>query len=343
MTSPPITLLGEEIAGEWNEMALAHIAGVFGGDYLPYVDGEMGGTGDGETDIGHSGSVLSCFEQIFAAENGPGARDVYGFRPMAGVRTCLLMGNEAKGLRRRTRKQAHATIEIPLVSCNINCLNVAAAAAVLLYYLTMGDPLALKRRTLAAIQKQRPDLLLVSGPDAMELGSVIRSACAFGWEHIFLHDLGHAWFDCDRIIKSEGRGTARRGRNPIKVIPFRAEQASNYRRIVVFTTEPSGKRPQSLSLADPNTLIVLTDEKETAARWHSDTAQEVVYVSLPSISPDAYHYRQAASIALAETARQLGQPEGDGIYLQSKKQRFRKEIEAEPSTAVLDLMDLLCF
>ena len=32
-----VTLIGEEIAGDWNIWALADIAQAFGGDYLPYT------------------------------------------------------------------------------------------------------------------------------------------------------------------------------------------------------------------------------------------------------------------------------------------------------------------
>ncbi|HLK56516.1 MAG TPA: TrmH family RNA methyltransferase [Chthonomonadaceae bacterium] len=341
--SNPLTLIGEEIAGEWNTTALANIAQAFGGDYLPY-NGQAEEGEDLDT-ASAQGDLLRSFDCLIAAENRPDARNIYAFRPQVTGRRALLVGNEAKGLRRRTLKQAHAVAEIPLVSKNINCLNVAAAAAIMLYYLHLPEPLPQKRRTLASLQKSRPDILLIGGSDAMELGSAIRSTCAFGWERLFLLDRGNAWYECDRIIKSEGRGAARRGRNPIKILPYRDGLLTSYRRRIVFTTDPQARRPQSLSLAEKDTLIVLEDTPGTAASWfeaNGDT-QEVVYAALPPVAPDRYHFRQMASIALAEIARQLGQPDGEGIYLRSRKQRYRKEIEAESVTALLDLTDLACF
>src|SRR5258708_2075068 len=169
-----ITLIGEEIAGAWNEEALADIAEVFGGSYLSY-DGAIESTAKCE-----QSPVLSRFDCLMAAENLPEAKNIYSFRPPRTGRNALLVGNEAKGLRRRTRKQAHVTVEIPLVSKNINCLNVAAAAAVLLYNLSQERHLNTKQRSLANIRQNRPGVLFVGGSRPMELVSPIRSATAFG-------------------------------------------------------------------------------------------------------------------------------------------------------------------
>lgn len=169
--------MGEQIVGSWNADALADIAQAFGGSYCAYAD-----VGEDK----NSDSLLTHATCLLAAENSPEAQSVYGFRPPQSGRCALLLGNEAKGLRRRTLKRVHATIEIPLVSKNINCLNVAAAGAILLYYLGQGRTLFQKKRSLSAIQKERPDVLLIGGADPMELGSTVRSACAFGWEHLFV-------------------------------------------------------------------------------------------------------------------------------------------------------------
>ena len=332
--SNPFTLIGEEIAGAWNTEALAHIALAFGGEYLAY---------DGQVE--EAEAVLDAFAYRVAAENHPAAVDAYAYRPPMEGRRALLVGNEAKGVRRRTRKRADALVEIPVISKNNNCLNVAAAAAILLYYLSLQEPLPFPGRTLAAIRKARPDLLLVGGPCPMELGSVIRSACAFGWERVFLHDRHAVWYEGDRIARSEGRGAARRGRNPIRVIPHTALLPTDYRRVVVLTTR-SGIRPFSaLSLIGKETLLVLEDELETSVVWnHAEfVPSEIVYASLPPVPPATYHYRQAASLALAEVARQLGRPDSDGIYLRSRKQRYRREVAEETAEGLYYLEDLACF
>ncbi len=309
----------------------------FGGQYLPYAS-QVAAPAEAP-----ARSVLPSFDCLMAAENHPAARNVYGFRPPPTGSRALLVGNEAKGLRRPTLKQAHALLEIPLLSKNINCLNAAAAAAVMLYYLHWPEPLPLPRRTLTAVQKQRPDLLLCSGPDPMELGSGIRSACAFGWDRVFLQDRGNAWYACNRKIKSEGRGAARRGRNPIKVLPYQSGLEAAYRHIVVCTRALQGKPLPFLSLTGSDTLLLLADEHETAVPWlpASSSSTEIVYTSLPSVTPDRYHFRQPASIALAEAARQLGWPDSAKIYLHSRTQRYRRSIEAA-EVETLHLEELCC-
>lgn len=89
-----------------------------------------------------------------------------------------------------------ASVEIPMVSRRINCLNVAAAAGVGLYYLTRGR--GVRTRTGGNPEKRRPELLLVGGEDHVELGSAIRSVCAFGWRSCLIDDRHGVWFGSDR-------------------------------------------------------------------------------------------------------------------------------------------------
>ena len=401
MSKHPFTLIGEEIAGAWNAQALADTARAFGGDYLAYdasnsVSDNASSIAEAAPDEGisaqPSAAPLDAFGWLLAAENQPGAQSIYDCRPpvvvppeMVGktedadaanayTRRALIVGNEAKGLRRRTLKRADAVAEIPLVSQNINCLNVAAAASVMLYYLAVntaqmaaGDaPLGQKRQTLTAVQKARPDVLLIGGRDPMELGSAIRSACAFGWERVFLDDRHNAWYACDRLMKSEGRGAARRGRNPIKVIPFVPDLPNAYDTLVVVTRTRTDRPLYAAPLANrshysngshrshrsnypggsaQNVLLVLADEQDANDVWNPPAGLQagVVYAALPPIADALYHYRQAASIALAETARQLGLPEGYGIYLRGRKQRYQKTVTPVFDGICVDALDLSVF
>ena len=382
-----VTLIGEEIAGDWNIWALADIAQAFGGDYLPYTAASPDSpeVANPEPNNPEPNSFVVCnseasadetcldaFEWLMAAENRPDAKNIYDCRvPLhSNIRCGLLVGNEAKGLRRRTLRRANIVAEIPLVSKNINCLKVAAAAAIMLYYLTVNTqlktPLGQKKRTLSAVQKSRPDVLLLGGREPMELGSVIRSACAFGWERVFLADRYNAWYACDRLMKSEGRGAARRGRNPIKVIPTPCSQpqdlaaslAEQYDKIVVVTCQQMGLplyRQAQIARTGEKVLVVLPDERESdtdemagetlLTELQANTLQndKIVYAHLPPMAGTQYHYRQAASIALAEVSRQLGQPEGDGIYLFGKKQRYQKKVAEEINSLCLNSEDLSIF
>ncbi len=382
MPSRPFTLIGEEIAGAWNAQALSDAARAWGGDYVAYNAADFSSTNAAGAAIEScpltaqeerakvTASPLDAFDWLLAAENTPNAQSIYDCRPpvfntnsgqaeavgVATNRRALIVGNEAKGIRRQTLKRAHSVAEIPLVSQNINCLNVAAAAAVMLYYLTVNEArggegdalLGHKRQTLGAVQKARPDVLLIGGRDPMELGSVIRSACAFGWERVFLADRHNAWYACDRLMKAEGRGAARRGRNPIKVIPCPPDLLAAYDKITVLTRMQTGRPLYAMPLATraaQNTLVVLADEQDVNEAWNAprDLQDRVTYASLPPVTDEWYHYRQAASIGLAEAARQMGRPDGDGIYLRPRKQRYQKTVKAEFAGDCVDVDDLSVF
>jgi tRNA G18 (ribose-2'-O)-methylase SpoU len=332
---PMLTVIGEEIAGEWNVAALADAAQWYGGSYIDLhtsQDSSQRIVASGDRDQILPSDPLEEYDWLIAAENTPGAADIYSYRlPPNVVRPALILGNEAKGLRRRTHRRAHATVQIPIPSKNINCLNVAAAAAVMLAYLSQPRPLPYPRRTLSAVQRARPDLLLIGSADHRELGSAIRSATAFGWDTVLLLDRHDAWYAADRAVRSESRGMARRGRNPIRVVPFADNSATAYRKIVIVTREARGKPLFNLSLTGSDTLLVLPDERENSVDWHppAGTRGEIVTASLPPLPADLYHFRQTASIALAEAARQLGHPDSDGIYLRSRRDRYRKEVAAD--------------
>lgn len=359
----PISLIGEEIDSDWNAAALADIAAVFGGDYFNYrrplpANTDLpakslqiaNATSSGVTSANPGDRralepILRAFEYLIAAENSPVAQPVYSFRPPPAGTAAILVGNEARGLRTRTLKLADAVVEIPLRSRNINCLNVAAAAAIMLYYLNLDQRLAEKQTTAAAMSRRRPDVLLVGGTEHMELGSALRSVCAFGWEYVFLEDAHNAWYECDRRIKSEGRGTARRGRNPIKVIPHRTDRLGDYRKMVVYTTRPIGRPAWQVPVTSGDVLAVLPDERNLEEPWSPPTtwSGDVVYASLPESQPDLYHFRQMSAIALAEIARQVGKSTSGGVYLKGKKDRYRQEVPGERRVSDLDLEDLAIF
>jgi tRNA G18 (ribose-2'-O)-methylase SpoU len=328
---PALTVIGEEIAGEWNAAALADAAQWFGGRYIDLHASSDASRGVVASDGREQVSLpdpLREYDWLIAAENIPNAADIYTYRlPPGVVRPALILGNESKGLRRRTHKRADATVQIPIISQNINCLNVAAAAAVMLAYLSQSPPLPYVRRTLSAVQRSRPGLLLIGGADHRELGSAIRSATAFGWDTVLLLDRYDAWYSADRAVRSESRGMARRGRNPIRVVPFAEDMVAAYRRIVVVTREAHRSSLFHLPLMGGDTLLVLPDEREQPEDWRMSprARTEIIYASLPPIPAHLYHFRQTASIALAEAARQLGRPDSDGIYLRSRRDRYRRQ------------------
>jgi hypothetical protein len=193
----------------------------------------------------------------------------------------------------------------------INCLNVAAASAVALYYLSRGGGAGMQ--TSAHPGKRRPELMLIGGQSHVELGSTIRSAGAFGWERLLLQDPLSVWFGAHRSLVTEGRAAARRHRNPIHLVPAGRDTRYAFSEVCVVTARPAtGSIPiHRTNLAKgPKQLLVIADESTldvSDAAWNR-LGQQVRFVHLDLPRHDfAYHYRLIASIALAEAARQVGQ------------------------------------
>lgn len=308
-----MTLVGDGIENPHNARTMIDAAGMFGARCL-FRD--RAGLAVAWAEYGFPAEALPLAAMaeiardhapIIACDNLDGAADVYGFRPTGGERSAVVMGNERRGLAHDVRALAQHTVRIPMAARGLNCLNVAAASAVALYYLTHGSG-----PTQSSIhpQKRRPEVMLVGPVDHIELGSSIRSAGAFGWERLLLEDRAAAWFGCDRLMRAEGRGAARRGRNPIRVIPATPDSRYAFQQVCVLTTRRGGIPLHRARLAaGPRQLIAIPDETAVDIEredWER-LAREVVFVRLEAPARTyVYHYRLIASILLAEIARQVG-------------------------------------
>ncbi len=157
---------------------------------------------------------------------------------------------------------------------------------------------------------RRPEVLLLGPGDHFELGSAIRSVAGFGWSRVFIEDRKQAWFGCDRATRSEGRAAARRGRNEILCISSPAGASHTFARLTVVTTRTAGIPAHRVNLArGPSQLIVLPDEcfVDCAAEEWARLGKEVEFAQLQiPVAEYPYHYRLAATIAMAEVSRQVG-------------------------------------
>lgn len=315
MTANPITLVGDGIENPWNAQTLLHAAGLFGSACVFRDRCDLARTW-GETIAGpplppmvSPAELAAGYAPIVAFDNLPGADSVYGFQLGRGPRPAVVVGNERHGIAKDVVALARRAVQIPMGSRRLNCLNVAAAAAVALYYLSRGGGGKLQA---GGGGKRRPELWLLGAADHVELGSSIRSAGAFGWERVFVEDRGGVWFGQDRATITEGRAAARSARNPIRVIPTSADRAYAFEEVAIVTLHEHGIPLHQAQLArGPSQVIVIPDETAVDLSHESwqRLARHVRYVHLPVPFPDSpYHYRLIASIALAEVARQVGQP-----------------------------------
>jgi hypothetical protein len=302
-----VTLVGDAIENPANAVTMVHAAEMFGAACrFRDTKGLAGALATGRLLTISGDQVRALHSRILACENLPGAKDVYGFA--AGRDFALLLGNERRGLSHEFTTLATDRVQIPMRSRRINCLNVAAAAAVGLYYLC-GDKVGAM-----AVRKdptgRRPDLLLFEPADHFELGSTFRSAAAFGWDRAFIVDRHRVWFACDRVFRSPGRAAARRGKNEILLIPCQTDASYAYRRVVVVTCRQQGVPIHRVNLAGgPSQLVVIPDESGGHAApetWRRMAPQvEVAALQFPA-AEFTYHYRLAATVALAEISRQVG-------------------------------------
>jgi len=308
-----VNLLGDGLENPLNAVAMVHAAKMFSSDCYFLDRKELAKSwppGAEAPSLALQDEVLAKHDLVLALDNHPGAKSIYGYRVSDRSRVLLVAGNERLGISKTMLAAAHGVLAIPMVSRKVNCLNVASASAVALYYLSHRFAGGIATRSNP--QKRRPELLLIGGSEHVELGSAIRSACAFGWSRIFLEDRCDVWFAGDHAIKREARAAARRAKNEIRVIPTNQSFNYKFQRATIVTCGKKGVPLHNAQLADgPGQLIVVADENT-----HDVSAFEVLerfankidytHVEIPAQSFD-YQFRLLASIAMAETSRQVGQ------------------------------------
>jgi tRNA G18 (ribose-2'-O)-methylase SpoU len=314
MTQAPITLVGDGIENPWNAGVLQAASAMFGAtcafrDRAGLAAAWSAARPDAEplTMLTRE-ELAAAYAPIIALDNVAGAQPVYGFRPR-GPRPALVAGNERRGISREVLALSLRSVTIPMAGHRLDTLNVAAASAVALYYLSRGGGGPLQ--VTAQPPKRRPELLLLGAADHVELGSTIRSAGAFGWERVLVEDRAGVWFGAPRHVTTEGRSAARRHRNPIRLIPA-APTASYAFAEAWIVTRWRGEVPlhHAHLAAGPRGLLVIPDESAIdfeAEPWQRLAARvRYARLDLPE-RPFPYHYRLIASIVLAEAARQIGQ------------------------------------
>src|SRR5262245_48586315 len=77
-------------------------------------------------------AVRREYDLVLALDTGPGADNLFTYRPPQGKRIALLVGNERRGLSRAARGAADELLQIPMRQEGVRSLNVASAAAVAL-------------------------------------------------------------------------------------------------------------------------------------------------------------------------------------------------------------------
>jgi hypothetical protein len=306
-----VTLIGDSIENPANALVMKAAAAMFGAacrfrDTKGLNQAASGPHGGEPFTTIEPDQISALHSRSVAFDNLPGAVELYGYQ--VGPDFSVMVGNERRGLSYECAKLATDKVQVPMFSRRINCLNVAAASAVALYYLcgTRVGSMAVRGEP----NSRRPEVLLLGAGDHVELGSSIRSAAGFGWGRVFIEDRQQVWFGCERGIRSEGRAAARRGKNEILCIPCPAGAEHGFSRVTVITTKAIGAPLHRINFArGPSQLIVIPDEKglDSSAETWSRFGREVEFAHLQIPATEFhYHYRLIATIALAEVSRQVG-------------------------------------
>jgi hypothetical protein len=355
VTDCRFTLVGDGIENPHNAMALVQIAAVLA-SACSFLDRKGLQTGfqaaypeAGPLSWLDLQALGESYRPIIACDTLPIAMNIFGCRPAPGPRPALVVGNERLGLTHAIQTLAHQHVCVPMAGRGIDSLNVAAAAAVVLYYLQCGSGAMQVRADPAA---HRPDLLLLGPTDHAELGCAIRSAAALGWRQVLVEDRASIWFGVDRRPRAEGRAAARQSKSSILIHPVQAERRYAYAEAVVITTSPMpGSIPvhRAHLARGEHQLIVVPDPALCASQTEDwlRLARSVRWVDLGL----AHHvrplrYRALASIAMAEVARQVGRASPGTPPAPVHRPRYRRElalISAIAGGEVVPFDDLLVY
>jgi tRNA(Leu) C34 or U34 (ribose-2'-O)-methylase TrmL len=212
----------------------------------------------------------------------------------------VIVGNELNGIPADVLNKVHEVVSIPMRGKGLTSVNVAVAAAIVLY--VAERDFARKRLRPAALSHRDFDVLLFGPSDASELGSLLRSAWAFGWQRIFLADPGGAWFTKDRQMILAGRAAARSEVNRIAVCPIEQLNLGDYDLIVVCDATRNGSPLSRFTLADRGRALLVYGEPDESWRWSGSV--ERIYVDHAGTSVEPC-FRHACSILLSVISQQL--------------------------------------
>jgi tRNA(Leu) C34 or U34 (ribose-2'-O)-methylase TrmL len=277
-------LLGLDIHGEWNVPLLENAAGMSGAFLLFAQDLD---------------EVPAQFDYVIACEATRRSRTVYDY-PAPRGHLVVIVGNELQGLSKRVLQKADQVVSVPMLGRGMSSVNVAVAAAIVLYALQRD--LGRKHLRPSSLSCRDVDVLLFGPRDPNELGSLLRSAWAFGWQRVFLADPSAVWFTSDRPTILAGRAAARREVNRLAVIPHGQMNVRDYDRIIVCNGETQGTPLSRFSLPDGGKVLLAFGEGDLP--FDLTIAEERVFVD-QAVSDVRACFRHAGSILLSVVSHLL--------------------------------------
>ena len=295
-----LTLVGLEIEGEWNVPLLRNAAELSGASLVfarnrnatdaPQKANELAAGID---------ELLGQYDRVLACEATEQSRSIYDY-PVPRGHLGLIVGNERNGVPHDILKQVGQVVSIPMLGQGLSSINVAVAAAISLY--AVERDLARKRLRTSALSHRDVDVLVFGPPDPSELGSLLRSAWAFGWQRVFLADRHGVWFTKDRQIILAGRAAARGEVNRIVVRSWERLKPSDYDQIVVCGSTRNGTPLSRFTLPDRGKVLLVFGDDDPPLDMGNSC--ERIFVDHRAAEVDA-RFRHGGSILLAVVAQRL--------------------------------------
>ena len=294
-------LIGLDIEGEWNRPLLINAAALSGGELLlAATEAQIPAPGPGEaTEVVSLEQALEGCRQVLACETTHRSVSVYDWPAPRGT-AAVLVGNEERGISRPVLKRADQVISIPMVSSGLSSVNVAVAAAITLYVL--AKDLARKPRPKSRLRHADVDLLIEAPNDPHELGSLLRSAYAFGWRRVFVSDPHRVWFVEDPKVILESRAAARRSKNPVTVLPAEQLDRSLYDAVLACDGTRQGTPLSKLKLPDCQRLLVVFGRCELPCDGRLPGSQVYVDFENRNVEP---RFRHTGSVLFSIVSQML--------------------------------------
>ncbi len=295
-----LTLIGLDIECAWNVPVLANAAAMSGAALL-FAQTASGGcqpTVDASS-VAAIDEVWDRFDHVLACESVARSREVYDY-PAPRGQVGVIVGNEQCGIPKQVLERADQVVSIPMVGAGMTSVNVAVAAAILLY--AVQRDLGRRRIKVSSLSSREVDVLLIGPADPSELGSLLRSVWAFGWKRVFVADGHGIWFTDDRPTVLAGRAAARREVNPLTIRPADELDFDQYDQLVLCTGEPRGTPLSRFSLPGPGRLLLVYGQAEPSLPTTVPVERVFVDQAAGDVEPC---YRHAGSILLSVVSQML--------------------------------------
>jgi tRNA G18 (ribose-2'-O)-methylase SpoU len=295
-----LTLVGLDIEGEWNIPLLKNAAQLSGASVLFAQSNDLGNNPERTSEsVAGVDELLGQFDQVLACETTKQSRTVYDYSAPRG-HVGLIVGNERSGIPSKMLKKVDQVVSIPMLGQGLSSVNVAVAAAIILY--VVERDLGRKRFRTSALSHGDVDVLVFGPSDPSELGSLLRSVWAFGWHRVFLADRSSVWFSKDRQTILAGRAAARSEVNRLVVCPQEQLNLRDYDQIVVCGDARGGTPLSRFVLPDRGKVLVVYGDDDCS--WDTSESLERVYVDHGATKVNA-RFRHGGSILLSVISQRL--------------------------------------